>query len=118
MRICSLHQKYLDRQGLLACWRKALLMQKVLKGETKGHHCHPQLARFGACPDPMAAIATYLESLAEKAERRGYIFCREKITATRLAEKIPVTPGQVFFEREQLKTKLAPMTHSGLLKFL
>ncbi len=30
MRIWSLHPKYLDRQGLLACWRETLLAQKVM----------------------------------------------------------------------------------------
>ena len=64
MRIWSLPPKYLDRQGLLACWRETLLAQKVLMGETKGYQHHPHLARFRACPDPLGAIAAYLDSLA------------------------------------------------------
>jgi len=58
MRIWSLHPKYLDRQGLLACWRETLLAQKVLRGDTKGYRHHPQLLRFRLCPEPLAAIAT------------------------------------------------------------
>ncbi|HEY5156678.1 MAG TPA: pyrimidine dimer DNA glycosylase/endonuclease V [Anaerolineales bacterium] len=48
MRIGSLHPKYLDRQGLLAVWSETWLAQKVLKGETKGYHRHPQLTRSAA----------------------------------------------------------------------
>jgi len=31
MRLWTIHPKYLDRQGLLALWREALLAQKVLR---------------------------------------------------------------------------------------
>jgi hypothetical protein len=107
MRIWSLHPKYLDRQGLLACWRESLLAQKVLKGDTKGYQHHPQLTRFRACPDPLAAIASYLEVIAVEAGRRGYIFNRQKIAAIRMQGKIQVTRGQILYEWEHLKTKLA-----------
>jgi hypothetical protein len=60
MRIWSLHPKYLDRLGLLACWRETLLAQKVLMGKTLGYQHHPQLIRFRACPEPYNALATYL----------------------------------------------------------
>ena len=106
MRIWSLHPKYLDRQGLLACWREALLAQKVLKGETQGYQQHPQLARFRSCPDPLAAIAIYLECLADEAGRRGYAFNRTKFVASHMPGKIPVTSGQVLYEWEHLKKKL------------
>jgi len=46
VRIWSLHPKYLDRQGLTACWREALLAQAVLNGATRGYTRHPQLVRF------------------------------------------------------------------------
>jgi hypothetical protein len=107
MRIWSLHPKYLDRQGLLACWRETLLAQKVLKGDTKGYQHHPQLARFRTCPDPVAAVATYLEAVAGESERRGYTFIREKIMLARMTDKIRVTHGQIFYEWEHLKSKLA-----------
>ena len=46
MRLWSIHPKYLDSKGLIACWREGLLAQKVLLGETKGYKNHPQLDRF------------------------------------------------------------------------
>jgi hypothetical protein len=107
MRLWSLHPKYLDRQGLLACWREALLAQKVLLGKTTGYRNHPQLTRFRACIDPLAAIATYLESLAVEAGRRGYAFNRTKIATILQAGRIPVTKGQIHFEWEHLKNKLS-----------
>lgn len=106
MRIWSLHPKYLDRLGLLACWREALLAQKVIRGETKGYRHHPQLTRFRSCPDPLSAIAAYLEGLADEAERRGYVFNRARIAGTRKADKIPVTHAQILFEWAHLKDKL------------
>jgi hypothetical protein len=46
MRLWSVHPRYLDRQGLTAAWREALLAQKVLTGTTRGYRNHPQLVRF------------------------------------------------------------------------
>ena len=46
MRLWSLHPSLLDRAGLVALWREALLAQKVLTGTTKGYRHHPQLDRF------------------------------------------------------------------------
>jgi hypothetical protein len=46
MRLWSLHPQYLDRQGLLACWREALGAQAVLAGRVAGYSHHPQLERF------------------------------------------------------------------------
>ena len=34
MRLWSLHPKYLDRQGLLAAWREALLAEPAVKAST------------------------------------------------------------------------------------
>jgi hypothetical protein len=107
VRIWSLHPQYLDRQGLLACWRETLLAQKVLQGETQGYQHHPQLIRFRACQDPLGALAAYLEGLVNEAERRGYNFNRAKIAAKRTTDTIPVTLGQVLFEWDHLKAKLA-----------
>ncbi len=106
MRIWSLHPKYLDRQGLLACWRETLLAQKVISGETKGYRNHPQLFRFRTCPDPLAAVATYLVSLAAEAKIRGYDFNLTKITPGRVHFHIPVTQGQILYEWKRLKEKL------------
>jgi hypothetical protein len=106
VRIWSLHPKYLDRLGLVACWREALLAQKVIRGETKGYRHHPQLIRFKFCPNSLAAIATYLDSLADEAEVRSYTFNRSKINPGRVTFKIPVTLGQILYEWTQLKAKL------------
>ncbi|MFD6134767.1 pyrimidine dimer DNA glycosylase/endonuclease V, partial [Isoptericola sp. NPDC060257] len=72
MRLWSLAPDYLDRQGLAACWREALLAQAVLAGRTKGYRDHPQLARFRATPDPLAAVGDYLEGVAAEASARTY----------------------------------------------
>jgi hypothetical protein len=106
MRLWCLHPKYLDRQGLLACWREALLAQKVLQGETKGYRNHPQLIRFRAGADPLAAIAAYLSGLGDEADSRGYVFNRSKIAAIPTAGRLTVTRGQVIFEWGHLLEKL------------
>src|SRR3954452_11063876 len=74
MRIWSLHPRLLDGKGLVACWRETLLAQKVLAGETKGYRNHPQLQRFRATADQMAAIGAYLCGLDAEALNRGYSF--------------------------------------------
>jgi hypothetical protein len=48
MRLWTLHPRYLDRVGLVALWREALLAQAVLAGRTRGYTRHPQLARSAA----------------------------------------------------------------------
>ncbi|WP_312350379.1 pyrimidine dimer DNA glycosylase/endonuclease V [Actinomyces sp.] len=79
MRLWSLDPSYLDAKGLVACWREALLAQAVLAGRTKGYTHHPQLERFREAPDPLAAIAAYLEGIAAEATRRGYHFDTTRI---------------------------------------
>jgi hypothetical protein len=106
MRLWSLHPKYLDRQGLLACWREALLAQKVLMGGTRGYRNHPQLRRFRSQADPLAAIGSYLASLAEQADLRGYHFDRSKINPGRQAGKISINRGQLAYEWIHLREKI------------
>ena len=106
MRLWSLHPKYLDRQGLLACWREALMAQKVLAGGTRGYRNHPQLKRFLSQPNPLAAIGSYLIPLVKEAERRGYRFDQSKINPSRQVEKISVTRGQLSYEWIHLKEKI------------
>jgi len=106
MRLWSLHPQYLDRQGLLAVWREALLAQKVLKGETAGYRRHPQLDRFRQAGDPLGAIAAYLEAIRLEGACRGYHFDPGKIGAPLTSQRIPVTRGQLSFEWEHLKCKL------------
>ncbi len=106
MRLWSIHPRYLDRQGLVALWREALLAQKVLKGETKGYRDHPQLRRFRNHPDPQKAIAEYLEEIWKESQRRGYRFDRDKIGPAGTTRRIPVTSGQLRYEYERLLVKL------------
>lgn len=106
MRLWSLHPSVLDAAGLVALWREGLLAQKVLLGQTKGYRFHPQLERFRASKSPVAAISTYLWAVVDEASARGYNFDATKIAMRRQALAIPVTLGQLEFEREHLKRKL------------
>lgn len=105
MRLWSVHPKYLDRQGLLACWREALLAQAVLRGETRGYRSHPQLVRFQECADPVGELGTYLRGVYEEATSRGYSFDEAKIVQE-TASGLEVSDGQLAFEREHLAKKL------------
>lgn len=109
MRLWSLHPRHLDRAGLIACWREALLAQAVLAGRTRGYTRHPQLERFRATPDPLGAVGAYLVGLAHEAGRRGYRFDSSRIDrpGPRPKSRLPVTSGQVALEREHLASKLA-----------
>jgi hypothetical protein len=106
MRIWTLHPRYLDRQGLTAAWREALLAQKVLAGATRGYRNHPQLARFRAQPDPAAAIAAYLRHLREEAAARGYAFDAVRIAPAGGAPPLEETDGQLLHEWAHLMAKL------------
>lgn len=109
MRIWSLHPRYLDAKGLVACWRETLLAQKVLDGKTTGYRNHPQLVRFRAGDDPLALIGAYLEGIAMEADARGYRFNRTLILRGQQGESgaLPVTTGQLDHERDHLLAKLA-----------
>jgi hypothetical protein len=106
MRLWTLHPRYLDPQGLVAAWREALLAQKVLKGATKGYRHHPQLLRFRAQHDPVAAVAAFLRGLSDEAGRRGYRFDATKISRRKFTGRIPETKGQLKFEWRHLRRKL------------
>lgn len=109
MRIWSVHPRYLDRQGLLAMWRESLLAVKVLAGGTRGYRNHPQLVRWRAEPDPLSALGRHLAVVVDEAERRGYRFDRSKLPPITSpdAPLVPVTRGQLAYEREHLAGKLA-----------
>lgn len=107
MRIWSLHPRYLDRQGLIACWRETLLAQAVVAGRTRGYTRHPQLQRFSEQADPIAALAGYLHGVADEAERRGYHFNRGRIDREPATPPIlTVTTGQLRLEWAWLRSKL------------
>jgi hypothetical protein len=110
MRLWSLHPRYLDTKGLLACWRETLLAQKVLAGGTTGYRNHPQLQRFRASADALATVGGYLEHLAREADARGYNFNRALVLRPPGPVSVPlldVAAGQVGYEREHLLAKLA-----------
>ena len=107
MRIWSLHPRYLDAKGLVALWRETLLAQAVLQGKTRGYTQHPQLQRFLAQPEPVAAVAGYLLAVESEARRRGYAFDASKIDPVRSTLKIAVTDGQMAYEWQHLQAKLA-----------
>lgn len=107
MRLWSLHPKYLDRQGLVALWREALLARAVLRGETRGYTRHPQVERFRAHPHPRLAINAYLAAIHSEACERGYAFDLAKIGPVRAVQRIPVTSGQLMYEWLHLQRKLA-----------
>lgn len=109
MRIWSLHPRYLDAKGLVACWRETLLAQKVLDGKTTGYRNHPQLVRFRHRSDPLALIGAYLEGLALEADTRGYRFNRSLILRPPVSPLplLEVTAGQLDHERGHLLAKLA-----------
>ena len=106
MRLWSIHPEYLDAKGFVALWREALLAQNVLLGKTKGYKKHPQLERFKNTSNPLGAIASYLISIIDEAEKRGYNFNRSKIVNNKINSRIPVTNGQVEYEFKHLLGKL------------
>ena len=79
MRLWSIHPKYLDNIGLIACWREGLLARKVLLGETKGYKNHPQLIRFKNEQYSIKAIDSYLYWILKESKNRGYNFNEGKI---------------------------------------
>ena len=107
MRLWSIHPGYLDAKGLVALWREGLLAQKVLLGRTKGYRQHPQLLRFKQMCNPVGAMADYLRGVADEAQKRGYAFNRDKITAGSSSTRIEVTDGQLRYEFQHLLEKLS-----------
>lgn len=114
MRLWSLHPRYLDRPGLTAAWREALLAQAVLAGRTRGYTQHPQLERFRATSDPVATIGVFLTGVREEALARGYRFDLTRVDRPLPGEaawpawagRVPVTTGQVEHEWAHLMAKL------------
>jgi hypothetical protein len=114
MRLWTIHPAFLDAKGLVAAWREALLAQKVLSGGTRGYTRHPQLARFRATVDPMAAVGAFLDGLADEAKRRGYHFDTSKIARPGFTGQMEETSGQLLYEWKHLRAKLrvrAPETY-------
>ncbi len=107
MRLWSLHPRHLDSRGLVALWREGLLARHVLVGTAKGYRFHPQLERFRARRDPLAAIDAYLSCVLDEARARGYHFDARKIHVRRRGPRAIVTTGQLQYEWQHLLAKLA-----------
>src|SRR5690554_337526 len=117
MRLWSVHPRYLDRQGLTACWREALLAQAVIERTSGGYSNHPQLQRFRATDDPLGAVGDYLRGVAAEADARGYTFTKSKIVREGAVALIPVTTGQLDHEWNHLRAKLAVRSPNRLESF-
>jgi hypothetical protein len=89
----------------VALWREALLAGAVLAGRTKGYRHHPQLERFRGSPDPLAALDAYLFHVRQEGLRRGYRFRAHDPAPG--ASALTVTKGQLAYELEHLRRKLA-----------
>ncbi|MFT4187372.1 MAG: pyrimidine dimer DNA glycosylase/endonuclease V [Aeromicrobium sp.] len=120
MRIWSLHPRYLDRQGLTACWRETLLAQAVLAGRTRGYQNHPQLDRLRAHDDPLGAVAAYLHRIADEADARDYRYDRARVDRPADADPVtstPVTTGQLDLEWRWLRGKLTARSTDVLARW-
>lgn len=107
MRLWSIHPKYLDSSGLVACWRETLLAKNVLLNLTKGYKNHPQLLRFKKTNSPIQYIDNYLNEIYLESTKRGYKFSKDKIgTLSYNIEKIEVTSSQINYEFKHLLNKL------------
>ncbi len=87
-------------------WREGLLAQKAIFGEGSAYSRHPQLRRFLDAPDPRAAIVNYLLEIWKEGCKRGYRFDSDKIRPFYPAKRIPLTRGQLEYERKWLRSKL------------
>ncbi|MFL6088731.1 MAG: pyrimidine dimer DNA glycosylase/endonuclease V [Aeromicrobium sp.] len=118
MRLWSIHPRYLDPQGLTACWREALLAQAVLAGRTRGYRRHPQLERFRMQTDPVGAIGAYLTAVADDATARSYRFDRSRVERPGSAvPALTVTDGQLVYEWSWFTRKLAGRSPETLARW-
>jgi len=106
MRLWSIHPKYLDKIGLVALWREALLAKKVLEGKTRGFKNHPQLLRFKESKNPIKFINKYLENIYNEAKNRGYSFDINKFKKIKFYKKINKKSGQLQYEISHLTKKI------------
>ena len=116
MRLWSVHPKYLDRQGLLACWREGLGALKALKAwsirEECGYQNHPQLNRFKKSDFPVYLLYTFNETIYQESIVRGYNFDKSRLNGfigdcdiginKSDVKRIEVTTGQIRYESEYL----------------
>jgi hypothetical protein len=114
MRLWSIHPRHLDARGLVALWREGLLARAVLSGTTRGYRRHPQLDRFIARRDPVAAMDCYLSRVLDEARERGYHFDASKIIYRKCRHgSAPVTADQIEHEWAHLLAKLKVRDPAG-----
>jgi len=107
MRLWSLHPRYLDWKGLGANWREGLLGQAIILGRTKGWRNHPQMNRFKAHRDPVAAISYFLQENHREATKRGYNYNYSKIlNPVEDIEPLGLSKGQLRYELDLLSERL------------
>jgi len=106
MRLWSIDLKYLDSKGLVALWRETLLAKNVLEGRTVGYKNHPQLKRFKENSDSVSVINSYLLTIFNESQNRGFNFNRDKIGNINSIDQIDVTKGQLEYEFYHLQKKL------------
>ncbi len=91
----------------MALWREGLLARSVLGGKTRGYRRHPQLERFRARRDPVAALDCYLSRVLDEAGERGYRFDAAKIRYRKCRHApVAVASGQLEHEWTHLLAKL------------
>jgi hypothetical protein len=114
MRVWSVHPRFLDSKGLVACWRETLLAKHVLEGKTCGYRNHPQLVRFKCFSEPLKTVNFYLEQLFLESKRRGFNFSEDKFERVDLEDKIPLNNEQLLFEFGHLHKKIMTRNPSEL----
>lgn len=115
MRLWSIHPSYLDIKGLLALWRESLLALAVLEGRTVGYRKHPQLLRFK--DKPLSLLHAYLTVIYDESLHRGYHFNRNKFIPTCIKGIMPVSVGQLKYERLHLLNKLRKRDYCRYMKY-
>jgi len=116
MRLWSIHPQYLDKKGIIALWREALLAKKVLSGKTKGYKNHPQLVRFKETKNSLKSINYYLAEIYQEAKKRKYNFSKDKIGSGTTKEKLSITSGQIEYEIKHLLIKLKKRDYEKYLE--
>jgi len=117
MRIWSLHPKYLDRLGLLACWRETLLAQKVLRGKTKGYRNHPQLLRSASPMTPRVPLHRTWFPSQMKPKRVAMLSIGQKSPPFVLDTKFKSPADRSFTNGPISNLNLLSAIHSGFHNF-
>ncbi len=126
MRLWSIHPSLLDTKGFSALWRESILAQNAILNKM-GYSNHPQLIRFKNSSDTNNCTRLYLLSIFSESIDRGYDFDYNKIVIgdkdileRDILPSIPVTIGQVLYEKklllEKLKYRKRPMKEKKIME--